>query len=53
MLLGQVIVGGVSKTTTLNDGQVATLLALSLAEQVTIVVPRANVEPDTLVQDED
>ena len=53
MLLGQMIAGGVSNTTTLNDGHVATLLALSLAEHVTIVVPRVYVEPETLVQDED
>jgi hypothetical protein len=50
MLAGTVTTGGVlSCTTTLNDAD-PVLPALSVAEQVTFVEPKANVEPDEGVQ---
>ncbi len=47
------ITGGVSVTTTSKGGHDAILLALSVAEQVTVVVPRPNELPGAREQPED
>jgi hypothetical protein len=50
MLAGQVICGGsVSLTVTVNE-QLPVLVLVSVAEQVTVVVPTGNVAPEAGVQ---
>ncbi len=51
--MGQLMTGGVATTATEKRGQLARLPALSTAEQLTVVVPRLNVLPETGLQDDD